>query len=85
MSKSRYTKEDLEWRCQRQLDYLEVLGRRIQLLEKQNEMLVKYNHKLCELISDRTPPVPYVIKRKTSKKSIASLAAEMQANFPELD
>jgi hypothetical protein len=84
MSKSRYTKEDLEWRCQRQLDYLEVLGRRIQLLERQNELLVKFNHRICEALSDQKPPVPYAIKRKTSKRTIKSLAAEMQANFPEI-
>lgn len=83
MGKSRYTKEDLELRCERQLAYLEALGRRVQLLERQNELLVKYNHKLVEALSDRKPPVPYVIKRKTSKKTIENLAADIDANFPE--
>jgi hypothetical protein len=64
MAKFRQTKEDLEKRVGAQLAYLEALGRRVQLLEKQNELLVKFNHKLIEELSDRTPPVPYVIKRK---------------------
>ena len=64
MAKFRQTKEDLERRCYAQLAYIEALGRRVQLLEKQNELLVKFNHKLIEELSDRTPPVPYVIKRK---------------------
>lgn len=84
MGKSKYTKEDLELRCDRQLAYLEVLGRRVELLEKQNELLVKFNHKLMDELSDRKPPVPYVIKRKTSKRTITSLAADIQASFPEL-
>jgi hypothetical protein len=60
----RYTKEDLEMIVHRQLANLEALGRRVQLLEKQNELLLKYNHKLIEELSDRKPPIPYVIQRK---------------------
>lgn len=83
MSKSRYTKDELEWRCQRQLEYLEALGRRIQLLEKQNELLVKYNHKLMEELGHQKPPIPYAIKRKMSEETITNLAADIQAKFPE--
>lgn len=55
------------------------MGRRIQLLEKQNELLLKYNHKLIEELSDRKPPIPYKISRKkTSKKAWEDLAAEDQ-------
>ncbi|MBS1634302.1 MAG: hypothetical protein JST26_00170 [Bacteroidetes bacterium] len=77
MAKFRQTKEDLERRCYAQLAYLEVLGRRVQLLEKQNELLLKYNHKLIEELGDRTPPIPYKISRKkTSKDTWDGLAAE---------
>jgi hypothetical protein len=77
MAKFRLTKEDLERRCYAQLAYLEALGRRVQLLEKQNELLLKYNHKLIEELSDRTPPIPYKISRKkTSKDTWNGLAAE---------
>lgn len=77
MGRIKYTKEDLETRCYAQLQYLEVLGRRIQLLERQNEFLVKFNHKLVEELSDRKPPVPYVIKRTTNRKTLENLAAEI--------
>lgn len=73
MRRLKYTKEDLERRCDAQLAYLEVLGRRVQLLEKQNELLLKLNHKLIEELSDRKPPIPYV---KLSKKALDNLAAE---------
>jgi hypothetical protein len=55
----KYTKANLEMIVQRQLPHLEVLGERIRLLEEQNELLLKYNHKLIEVLSDRKPPIPY--------------------------
>ena len=65
----KYTKSDLEMIVHRQLANLEVLGEMIKLLEKQNELLVKYNHKLIEELSDRKPPIPYPkISRKKSSQ-----------------
>lgn len=69
MNKSKYTKDDLERIVFTQLSNLDALGHRIQLLEKQNELLLKYNHKLIEELSDRTPPIPYIIHRKKTSKS----------------
>lgn len=68
MGKFRYTKEELEILVYKQLANLEAFGRRIQLLEKQNELLVKYNHKLAEALCDRQPPVPYSIKNNRKPK-----------------
>ncbi len=73
----KYTKSDLEMIVHRQLANLEVLGERIKLLEKQNELLVKYNHKLIEELSDRKPPIPYPkLSRKKISQEIQNLAAE---------
>jgi hypothetical protein len=49
-----------------QLQNLDALRRQVQLLEKQNELLIKYNHKLIEELSDQTPPVPYPTRRKNA-------------------
>ncbi|HRE73690.1 MAG TPA: hypothetical protein PK637_00665 [Flavobacteriales bacterium] len=61
----------------RQLGNLDALGEQVKLLKKQNELLLKYNHKLIEELSDRTPPIPYKINRKkTSKDTWDGLATE---------
>ena len=51
-----------------QLENLNVQGEHIQLIKKQNELLVKYNHKLIDELSDKAKePKPYPIpKRKKS-------------------
>lgn len=73
----KYTKSDLEMIVHRQLANLEVLGERIRLLEKQNELLVKYNHKLIEELSEQKPPMPYPkLSRKKKSSQIQNLAAK---------
>jgi hypothetical protein len=58
------------------LVYLEALGRQVQSLEKQNELSLKESQTDREL-SDRNPPIPYIMKRKkTSKDAWDGLAAE---------
>ncbi|MFM7023101.1 MAG: hypothetical protein ACKOXB_08995 [Flavobacteriales bacterium] len=64
----KYTKENLEEIVYKQLKHLDVLGERIKLLEKQNELLVKFNHKLIEELSDRTPVIPYPTKRQKKRR-----------------
>lgn len=55
----KYTKSDLEMIVYKQLANLEAMGERIKLLEKQNELLLKYNHKLMEELGDKKIPIPY--------------------------
>ncbi len=61
----KYRKEDLETLVYKQLAHLDVLGERIKLLEQQNELLLKFNHKLVKELSEQTPSIPYKKKRKT--------------------
>jgi len=64
----RYKKSDLEKLVLIQLDNLNAQGEHIQLIKEQNELLVKYNHKLIDKLSDKlNEPKPYPIpKRKKS-------------------
>ena len=64
----RYKKEDLERLVMIQLENLNAQGEHIQLIKEQNELLVKYNHKLIDELSDKAKePKPYPIpKRKKS-------------------
>lgn len=64
VTKLRYTRTDMELIILRQFENLDALRRRVQLLEKQNELLIKYNHKLIEELSDKEPPVTYPHRRK---------------------
>jgi len=64
----RYKKEDLERIVMTQLENLNAQGKHIQLIKEQNELLLKYNHKLIDEMTDKTnEPIPYPIpKRKKS-------------------
>ena len=64
----RYKKSDLEKLVLIQLENLNAQGEHIQLIKEQNELLVKYNHKLIDELSDTLKePKPYPIpKRKKS-------------------
>ena len=64
----RYKKSDLERLVLIQLENLNAQGEHIQLIKEQNELLVKYNHKLIDEMTDKTKePKPYPIpKRKKS-------------------
>lgn len=73
----KYTKSDLELIVYRQLANLEAMGERIKLLEKQNELLLKYNHRLMEELGDRKTLIPYPkLSRKRGSKEPLSLVAE---------
>ena len=63
-----YRKSDLERLVLIQLENLNAQGEHIDLLKEQNELLVKYNHKLIDEMTDKTKePKPYPIpKRKKS-------------------
>ena len=63
-----YKKSDLERIVMTQLENLNTQGKHIDLLKEQNELLVKYNHKLIDELSDKAKePKPYPIpKRKKS-------------------
>ena len=64
----RYKKTDLEKLILIQLENLNAQGEHIQLIKEQNKLLVKYNHKLIDELSDKlNEPKPYPIpKRKKS-------------------
>ena len=55
----KYTKADLENIISKQLANLEAMGERINLLEKQNQLLIRYNNKLLEELGDLKPLIPY--------------------------
>ena len=63
-----YKKSDLERIVMIQLENLNAQGEHIQLIKEQNELLIKYNHKLIDELSDKLKePKPYPIpKRKKS-------------------
>lgn len=68
MTKLRYTKADLEKLIYTQLENLNVQGEHIDLIKKQNELLVKYNHKLIDELSDKVnEPKPYPIPKRRRK------------------
>lgn len=78
----KYTKSELEIIVYRQLSYLEVLGERVKLLEKQNELLLKFNHKLIEELGEKKVLVPYPkLSRIKQNNPSESLAAESQTDF----
>ena len=68
MGRFYYKKSDLERIVMTQLENLNAQGEHIELIKEQNELLVKYNHKLIDELSDKTKePKPYPIpKRKKS-------------------
>jgi hypothetical protein len=75
----KYTKADLEIIVYRQLSYLEVLGEKVKLLEKQNGLLLKYNNKLMEELGETEVLVPYPkLGRNRRNDRQETLAAESQ-------
>ncbi len=75
----KYTKSDLELIVYKQLANLEAMGERIKLLEKQNELLLKFNHKLMEELGDKKIPIPYPkLSRIRQDNPSEFLAAESQ-------
>jgi len=64
----KYKKSDLERIVLIQLENLNAQGEYIRLIKEQNTLLIKYNHKLVEKLSDKVKePKPYPILKK--KKS----------------
>lgn len=64
MAKFRYTRDELELLILKQLENLDALGERVKLLEKQNELLVKMNHKLAEQLSSEKKQIKPYPKRQ---------------------
>jgi hypothetical protein len=61
----RYKKEDLERLIMIQLENLNAQGEHIQLIKEQNELLVKFNHKLIDEMTDKTKePIPYPVPKR---------------------
>ena len=61
----RYKKADLERIVLTQLENLNAQGKHIQLIKEQNELLVKYNHKLIDELSNKLEePKPYPIPKR---------------------
>ena len=76
----KYTKSDLEMIVYRQLSYLEVLGEKVKLLEKQNGLLLKQNNKLMEELGETKVIIPYPkLVRKRINNPPKTLVAETQA------
>jgi len=63
----KFLKRDLERIIMDQLENLNTQSEHILLIKEQNELLVKYNHKLIDKLSDKlNEPKPYPVpKRKT--------------------
>jgi hypothetical protein len=59
----KYTKYHLESIIYSQLENLDAMGEKIKLLEKQNELLVKFNHKLIDELCEKTV---YSLPKNTS-------------------
>lgn len=60
MGRFTYTKADIELIMLKQLENLDALGERVRLLQKQNELLMKMNHKLMEELSEERKEIkPY--------------------------
>ena len=75
----KYTKSHLESIVYRQLENLDAMGEKIKLLEKQNELLLKLNHKLKEELSEQKRCIPYPkVSCKRNKDQPQRLAAESQ-------
>jgi len=52
-----------------QLENLNAQGEHIQLIKEQNELLVKYNNKLIDELSNKSEkPVPYLLPKRRRKK-----------------
>ena len=61
----KYRKSDMEIIILTQLENLNALGEHIRLIKEQNSLLLKYNHKLIEQLSDKDKePKPYPITKK---------------------
>jgi hypothetical protein len=68
--KLRYNKSELERTIMIQLENLNAQGEHIDLLKEQNELLIKYNHKLIDELSDKTKePKPYPIPKRKKTNS----------------
>ena len=68
MGKLRYTKEDLETLVFCQLENLNALSEQLELVKKQNELLVKINFELAgKLGQKKKKPAPYPRLKKRVK------------------
>lgn len=70
MGKFSYTKDELELLLLKQLQNLDALSERVRLLELQNELLVKMNHKLTEELSEEKKEIKPYPKMKRGKTSL---------------
>jgi hypothetical protein len=60
-----YSKNDLERLVMTQLENLNAQGEYIRLIKEQNELLLKYNQKLKDELSDKLEePKPYPIQKR---------------------
>jgi hypothetical protein len=61
----KYTKRELEKLIMIQLQNLNAQAEHILLIKEQNELLLKYNHKLIDEMSDKLEePKPYPIPKR---------------------
>lgn len=68
MGKFSYTKAKLELLLLKQLQNLDALGEQVNLLKKQNELLIKMNHKLIEELSEEKKKItPYPKQKRKSR------------------
>lgn len=68
MGKLRYTKEDLENLVFCQLENLNALSEQLELIKKQNELLVKINFELAGKLGQKVKkPLPYPKSNKRVK------------------
>lgn len=71
MGKLRYTKLELELLVLRQLENLDALSEKVILLRKQNELLMKFNNRLIEELSEEKKtlrPYPKLQKSYSNRK-----------------
>ena len=61
----KYSKTELERLVITQLENLNAQSEHIQLIKEQNEILLKHNHKLIELLSDKLKELkPYPLPKR---------------------
>lgn len=70
MRKLRYTKLELELLVLRQLESLDALGERANLLKKQNDLLLKFNNKLIDELAEEKKELKPYPKAKTKSHQI---------------
>lgn len=66
VAKLTYKRDEMELIILRQLENLDALSEQVKLLKKQNELLLKANHKLTEELSEERKTIkPYPTRKRT--------------------